>query len=127
MTFGNFFFGKTTIRQDCISAKRRFDEMTFRENDVAPIFAGKKNSIPTAAYKIFKPQSNTTPDAPIQSNFFLQLTFVKFSVVHLAPLLNIRHFYSSGGSIEIRNRVISAEENRTETFSLFGTLSRVPL
>ena len=37
MTFGNFFFGKTTIRQNCISAKRRFDEMTFRENDVAPV------------------------------------------------------------------------------------------
>ena len=33
-----FCFGKTTIRQNCISAKRRFDEMTFRENDVAPIF-----------------------------------------------------------------------------------------
>ena len=29
-------FGKTTIRQNWISAKRRFDEMTFRENDVAP-------------------------------------------------------------------------------------------
>ena len=27
-----FCFGKTTIRQNCISTKLRFDEMTFREN-----------------------------------------------------------------------------------------------
>ena len=33
--FQQFFFGKTTILTKCISAKRRFDEMTFRENDVA--------------------------------------------------------------------------------------------
>ena len=46
MTFGNFFFGKTTIWQDCISARRlaemqfwrrRIDRRTFRENDVAPL------------------------------------------------------------------------------------------
>ena len=34
--FWQFFFGKPTIRQSCISLKRRFDEMMFRENDVAP-------------------------------------------------------------------------------------------
>ena len=32
MTFGNFFSDLTTIRHSYISAKRRFDEMTFREN-----------------------------------------------------------------------------------------------
>ena len=37
-SFSVIFFNKTTIRQNCISAKRRFDEMTFRENDVAPFF-----------------------------------------------------------------------------------------
>ena len=33
--FRQFFFGKTTIRHNCITAKRRFDEVTFRENYVA--------------------------------------------------------------------------------------------
>ena len=33
--FGHFFFGTTTIRPNCISAKRRLDGMTFRENDLA--------------------------------------------------------------------------------------------
>ena len=31
-----FGFGKITIRRNWISANRRFDEMTFREHDVAP-------------------------------------------------------------------------------------------
>ena len=39
----NFFSGKTTIRQNCISEKRRFDEMTFRENDVPPNFSSLEN------------------------------------------------------------------------------------
>ena len=34
-----FCFDKITIRQNCTSGKRRFDEMTFRENDVAPLTA----------------------------------------------------------------------------------------
>ena len=33
--FRQIFFGKTMIRRNCISTKRRFGEMTFRENDVA--------------------------------------------------------------------------------------------
>ena len=32
-----FCFGKITIRQNLISEKRGFDEMTFRENDLAPL------------------------------------------------------------------------------------------
>ena len=39
--FRSFFFGKTKIRKNCISAKRRFDEM-FRENDVAPFGNSKR-------------------------------------------------------------------------------------
>ena len=31
-------FDVKTVRQNCISAKRRFDEMTVRENDMAPTF-----------------------------------------------------------------------------------------
>ena len=34
--FRQFFFGKITLWQNCISAKRRFHEMTFRVNDVTP-------------------------------------------------------------------------------------------
>ena len=41
--FRQFFFGKTTIRQNCISAERRFDKMTFRENHVAPHLTDKTN------------------------------------------------------------------------------------
>ena len=36
MTLSNFFSVKQRFGQNCISAKRRFDEMTFWDNDVAP-------------------------------------------------------------------------------------------
>ena len=40
--FRKFFFRKTTIRLNCNSAKRRFDGMTVRENDVAPTWGAPR-------------------------------------------------------------------------------------
>ena len=56
-----FFFSKTTIRPNCISAKRRFHEMTFRENDVTPSDKWTFLKIEVIWLLQYKPEDTTTP------------------------------------------------------------------